>query len=244
MRARLLSWPRWGASLARPDVAGQLSQNCAANPTLLRSIKNPLSGKKEFEYISTAFFWSFMIVLIAYIGVPTLLLHRQTHGTDSTWQHSGPLRERDKLSHSCAHLIRSPLVVVAPGLGTADIPAVPATHTGKFISFVSVIFSFLAISVFCAIITAKLSYGAMPGKQILTLQDIDIQKPGGLCIESEYPLVAEYVRKNAPPGLQIIEASAADCIQAVHNRKVQAFLDDELVIRWCALVSAEALSVC
>lgn len=117
-------------------------------------------------------------------------------------------------------------------LGSPDVPVVPTTHTGKFVAFSASIFSYLSVAVLCGIITTKLSFGSVPGRRIAKLDDLP---PGGrLCVEGAYPLAEEFVARNAPDGITIVRGPVAKCIQSVMEGSVDAFMTDELVIRWRA----------
>lgn len=217
---------------------------CLTTRSGIRRITNPMSGKVDFEHISSSFFWAFMMVLLGYSGAPPARVLCSSHDTTTAAGNTARARKRSKHPRlDRRRSLRQPAPLSAaynPFVARcrspfADIPVLPSTHTGRFLAVMGAVFSYLSISVFCAIITANLSHGAVPGKQILTLDDIDLKKPGvGLCIESAYPLIEDFVQRNAPPKLQVVRDTAANCIQMVHNREVQAFLDDELVIRWCA----------
>lgn len=120
-------------------------------------------------------------------------------------------------------------------------PELPATNTGKFISFAGSIFSYLIVAVLSAILTTRLSFDLVPGKQITSFADVDLNGLP-LCSEWNHVPTRLLLARSAPKGLKVVERSVADCIRAVADGRAQAYIADEAVARWCAAPADNSVS--
>ena len=109
-----------------------------------------------------------------------------------------------------------------------DIPEVPFTHHGRFMSFVATLYAIVGLSVLNAVITTKFVIGSTPATPLSSLEEVT----GTLCIETAYPLAVQYVEQNAPQITKVVQRLPRDCIAALRSGEAQAYLDDDIVINW------------
>ena len=117
-------------------------------------------------------------------------------------------------------------VVTMTSVGFGDVVA--TSPAGRFITALWSVASYVAISSLVSVITSLLTANVLSANVVDTLADVT----AGMCVESQYPLLAEFVQRSPDAPSVVIFAHIGDCVAALLNGTVQAVLGERPILSW------------
>jgi hypothetical protein len=109
--------------------------------------------------------------------------------------------------------------------------AVTRTHAGRALSSVWILISLLVIAVLTALVSAQLTQALLAAAvSVQSLEDVS----GTLCMESAYPQLASFVREDVASPPSVVADLGQNCMAAVADGSMQAFIGDSTFVAWYA----------
>jgi ABC-type amino acid transport substrate-binding protein len=110
-------------------------------------------------------------------------------------------------------------------VGYGDV--VPKTLLGRAITAATMLAGLVICTVFTSTLSAALTTNSLSSTVIDSPSQLNLNKP--VCVEPDYPVVDAIAIAN---GITTVKMQVADCLNAVLNGSVQAYLDDVPVITY------------
>jgi len=104
----------------------------------------------------------------------------------------------------------------------------PRMKSGRIVMIVYMMSNLISVSIITSIISAKLTTASLSVTVVDTLRDVK----GTLCVESNYDVLRNFVKRDPNRPVSMVEEEISDCITMLMNGTVAAVITDRTVLGW------------